>query len=413
MIFFISQILGKYFFMSEYLKLMRRNIKLSYVKAAFHSLMYFIPIWYVFETGYASVSTLGLIYAIAHIFTVVLELPTGALADLIGRKKTVILACFLIGGGWFYISQAQNETWIWIGYFINALGSALLSGADVALDFDSLKELGEEDKFAEFKSKVGLIFRLGMVAATFLGGYIYSLHFRLPYILVGFNLLISGVLSFWQTEPKIDSEKFTLENYIKQTKLGIKQLTKSAYIKDLAIYYVLICGISWYFIYFLSMVYVTELGFDDKQRGILYGVIFLVMALANFGLVKWKWMTKERIYVLFPSLIVLGMIPAFWVNRVIAVVILFLNHLAGTLRFSMLNQYANKEFESKYRATAISALNMAVSLVFAIISITGGRVISYFQPNGAKILMTGLGVLTLIIAIPTTRVLLVNHNGRK
>jgi uncharacterized protein involved in response to NO len=107
------------------------------------------------------------------------------------------------------------------------------------------------------------------------------------------------------------------------------------------------------------------------------------------------------------------MIPAFWVNRVIAVVILFLNHLAGTLRFSMLNQYANKEFESKYRATAISALNMAVSLVFAIISITGGRVISYFQPNGAKILMTGLGVLTLIIAIPTTRVLLVNHNGRK
>jgi hypothetical protein len=37
--------------------------------------------------------------------------------------------------------------------------------------------------------------------------------------------------------------------------------------------------------------------------------------------------------------------------------------LAGSARFSILDKYVNKEFSSQNRATALSTLNMGVSLI--------------------------------------------------
>jgi len=104
--------------MNNYLKKMRLNITLTYINSFLLSLIFFIPVWYAFETQYASPATLGLIYAISHLLTVVLELPTGALADLIGRKKTIFLGLFLYGLSWIYISQSKDVSWLWIGYVI-------------------------------------------------------------------------------------------------------------------------------------------------------------------------------------------------------------------------------------------------------------------------------------------------------
>lgn len=41
-----------------------------------------------------------------------------------------------------------------------------------------------------------------------------------------------GVLTWLYQEPKINTEKFTLKNYLRQTKQGVKQLTKTDYIKE-------------------------------------------------------------------------------------------------------------------------------------------------------------------------------------
>jgi len=208
----------------------------------------------------------------------------------------------------------------------------------------------------------------------------------------------------------IDTEHFTISNYIKQTKIGIKELFKNEYIKYFSIYYSIVGGFTWYFVYFLGQTFASYVGFDPGQKGVIFSAIFLIGALFNIYVVKSKWFTREKVYLLFPILMSLGFLPGFWANKFIAIACVFLVSLSSMLRFSLLNQYANLEFASKYRATAISTLNLLVSLVFVILSFSFSFIVDKY---GAGLIMTILGVLTIFTTIPATTVLLKKHNGSR
>jgi MFS family permease len=392
----------------HYLSLMKRNISLAYIKTVFLSMLFFIPIWYSFETQFADISVLTVVYALTHIVCILLELPSGALADLIGRKKTIFLGLLIQGFSWFLLSQAKSLTWIWSGYIINAVSNALVSGSDTALHYDSLKELGKEKFYAKFSSNTGLVFRIGMIFSTFIGGLIIP--YKLTYLMVAVSTTVAGLLTFFNTEPNIDSEKFSLESYIQQTKIGIKELFKNEYIKDFSIYYVAVGGITWYYIYFLAQVFASQVGFSPSEKGIIFSFVFIVGALTNIFIVRNKWFTREKVYILFPILMVLGYLPGFWATKTIAIICFFLARIAAVLRFSLLDQYANLEFDSKYRATAISALNMLVSIVFVVLSLLFSLIIGQY---GSSLIMTILGILTLIFTVPPARVLLSKHRGSR
>jgi MFS family permease len=382
----------------SYKLLLKRNLKLLYFRSFFQFLIFTIPIWYVFETRFVSLATLGIIFAMSHFISVVLELPSGALADLIGRRKTVFAGLVVYGFGALALSQAQNSLWLWSTYVVFGIADALISGADTALYYDTLKELGRSEDFAKFNANVGLIIRFALVISTFLGGFIYAVHFRLPYVLWGMSVLVAAVISYFSIEPKIDSEKFSFKSYWWQAKLGFKQLFKTEYIKDFSLYYMLVGGVGWYFIYFLNVAFITEIGFDDIRRGVLVSLAYITGALLNVWLTRASWVKRNYIYIGLPILLLIGLLPGAWVGKTYAVIALLLVQFVGLARFTLLDEYANKEFESKYRATAVSALNMAVSIFYIMASSIGGVVIERF---GAPMMMTVLGLITFVVALPS------------
>lgn len=394
---------------SIYLAQMKKNISLTYYKRIFTHLIFFLPTWYAFESKFASPDILTIIYAVSHLITVILELPTGALADLIGRKTTVFFGLIITGLSWIYLFNTQNIYYLWFGYAVNAIGVALVSGSDTALLYDSLKELGEEKNFSLLLSKLSIVSRIAIIIATFLGGYIYMFHESLSYLLVGICSIIAAFFVFKMTEPKIDSEKFNLPNYIKQTKLGFKQLFKNPYIKDFSIYYTFVGSLTYYFIYFLSNAYSTEIGFTAIERSWLYAITYIIGEIVIYFMISAKWVSKKVVYTAFPIIMLLGFLPAFFGQKLIAIACIFLAQLAASARWSILDQYSNLEFDSKYRATAISALNMLVSLVFSVIAIASGKIVSTF---GAPFMMTLLGVVTLLTVVPSCAILIRNHEKK-
>lgn len=74
----------------------------------------------------------------------ILEVPTGVVADYFGRKKSVILGLIFYGIGVLIYGFIPSFYMFLVCEFILALGVALMSGADKALFFDSLKDIGEE-----------------------------------------------------------------------------------------------------------------------------------------------------------------------------------------------------------------------------------------------------------------------------
>lgn len=368
-----------------------------------------MPIWYAYETQFTDGATLAVIYAVTHLIAVILELPTGALADLLGRKIIVAFGYAIHGAAWIVIACAKDVSWLWAGYVIAQIGNTFISGANIALYYDTLKELHEEQSFNVKVSENEMVYRIGVIIGTALGGYIFLLNKGLPYTLVGVSMIISGIITLFMVEPHIDTEKFTLSNYIRQTKRGFAELWKTPYIRDFSLYYISIGGITWYYLYFLLNAYMTDVGFSPVTRGWLSAINSLFVGVLSIVLTKKKILSKTATYTLFPIIMMLGFLPSPFVPKIGAAIMIFLIYFISIVRFTFLDQYTNQEFESKYRATAISALNMSVSLVYFLLTFALNPILTKL---GSGWVMFSLGILTVVTTIPTTIVLLKNHKGR-
>jgi MFS family permease len=172
------------------------NIHRYYLYSLFSGLLFTLPIWVLFYGRYIGFPEMATMSVVSALITLVLEIPTGALADLIGRRKTVMSGALITATGYFLVIPATHY-WQFLGYaVITGVGAALISGADSALLYDSLKELGRENEFSKVIVKSGFFYRLGLIIASFTGGFMYSWWYGLPYLFKGmvfFNEWFLGV----------------------------------------------------------------------------------------------------------------------------------------------------------------------------------------------------------------------------
>ena len=151
-------------------------------------LLFQLPTFVVFMQRILSISEMSFCFGLQPFLTLVFELPTGALADLIGRKNTIAIGKFLKSISFIIFAFAPNLLWFIIGIFITSLGEASISGADTALVYDTTKENNEIKRFPEIKAKRHIFWSSAYIFATAIGGYMYKWHFRLPFIAISFFL---------------------------------------------------------------------------------------------------------------------------------------------------------------------------------------------------------------------------------
>ena len=94
-------------------------------------------------------------YAILNVIwavTILLfEIPSGAFADVIGRRLMVIVAAALMVGEMFVFAFAPVGVWLFpllvINRILSGMAEACASGADEALAYDSLPDVGREERW--------------------------------------------------------------------------------------------------------------------------------------------------------------------------------------------------------------------------------------------------------------------------
>ena len=76
---------------------------------------------------------------------VVFEAPSGYLADLFGRKTALVIGNIIHGLAYFYLNFADNLTSLIIFEIMVGIAASLLSGADLALLYETQKALHDGD----------------------------------------------------------------------------------------------------------------------------------------------------------------------------------------------------------------------------------------------------------------------------
>lgn len=381
-------------------KICDRNIRLFYLNKFFVGFRFFIPIWILWGSTFLSLSGQGNLEAVSYGIQILMELPSGAFADLLGRKRSVIIGWVMtiishVGMGF----SGSALMYIFFSVF-GGFGNAFISGADTALIYDSLKEAGREKEFAKIQSRGMFLSRISIIVASFLGGMMYKMAHSFPFWAMGLAELIGLVFYGMMYEPKLDSEKFTVKGYIDQLKNGVKEAFKNTHVGLLTVYYSIISGITFSSLYFFNYSYAMDLGLGEVGQSILFGVTGVLKAIIVLVVAKMMDKTgKNKVYIIYPAVMAIVYTGAYWLRGPLPLVVIAITEMIAASRFVVLDQYVNEEFSSKVRATALSFLSMSTSLVYLLILSLGGYVA---QARSTSFLYTILGFVTIITVMPIT-----------
>lgn len=346
-----------------------RNIKLSYAINFLNSSLFWIPIWVFYYLRFTNYAGIGIIESIMILTSITAEIPTGAIADLLGKRLTLIASFIFRAAGNILMGFAVSFGQIGLAVFIMTIGGALFSGTMESLIYDSLKERGKEDRFDKVIAHTTSIQLIATAIAAILGGYFYTIDVRLPFFaLAGFQI-IALILCLFLVEPKIDSYTFSFSAYKKQLFSGFGQLFSVRRIKKRVLFLLAITMLFIVSYEVLSDIVLVEFDYTSKEIGVLLSIVYVVSAIAS-QLSPYL----SRKFGSMPSIVSLSLIfystyifaPMY--NKFAAGVAGVTRSASGGIYDNILSSVLNKNIDSKYRATTISTFYMLEKIPYLILA---------------------------------------------
>lgn len=142
---------------------------------------FYYPVFTILFLDYGlTIEQFALLNSVWAATIVIAEVPSGALADLIGRKLLLISTTILMIMEMLLLSfvPLENISLVFWAFLLNrifsGLAEAMASGADEALAYDSLVEEGDPDDWPTVLSVMMRVQSLGMVITMTLGALIYD-----------------------------------------------------------------------------------------------------------------------------------------------------------------------------------------------------------------------------------------------
>jgi MFS family permease len=294
------------------------------------------------------------------------EIPTGALADLWGRKASIILGRISSLISTLLMISSGSFWGFAIAFAFSALSYTLNSGAADSLTYDSLKELKREGEYKKIYGSLYAIGEVGQSFAVILGGYLASSSFLYAYSGTFIVEAITLTISLWFMEPQIREAR---EN----RKSLAAQLMESAEViklKPLVLYLILFFGLLSALgatVYFYCQKFFEEMNLSKT----LIAVIFTLDNLTNAVSSKFAYKLEEKInqrgvVILLPLLTTATLLGLGFSNWPMVLVFFYINSLITGFGYPIFSDYINSLIPSEYRATILSMDSASFSLFMII-----------------------------------------------
>jgi len=118
----------------------------------------------------------------------VLEVPTGILADLFGRKRTFLLSILFSSCSIIVFLFSRNIFHIGIGIILYGISRALSSGSLEALFIDRVISEGGKDSLATASARLNIYESLGLTLGAVIGGFLPTLCRNIPFFSTPYDL---------------------------------------------------------------------------------------------------------------------------------------------------------------------------------------------------------------------------------
>lgn len=358
---------------------LKRNINKNYLFVLLGNIDLTRGIWMIYLAGKGlSLTQLGLLETIFHIASFTMEVPTGAVADLFGRKASRVLSrlCSLIS---VIILLLSDSFYLFaLSFVLTALSYNLESGAGDALVYDSLKEIGEEQRYLKICGNKEIFYQIAGTVSFLLGGYFatksYGIAFSLT-IIIGFITLLQSMTFREPSIGKLQAAHEKENLFLRQLKESVAVLKNKPKILFLTAITQSIMAFCTCIFYYLQN-YLKGDGYNEAVIGLIYALSSLLAAVTASQIHRIERTIKEQgILLLIPFLTAI----CIWgvaLSRVHYIFFIVMMLTEGIIYVSV-NDYINKMIPSENRATILSFTSMLFSFfmitMFPLIGVLGDR----------------------------------------
>jgi MFS family permease len=138
---------------------------------------------------------MSVVPAIYWIVSFLFEVPTGAFADLAGRKISFLLSCVIRMCAFGLYAFADRFAVFALAEFIDALGSTLANGALDAWAVDGMRAEGETRPADRFFARAQMLARTAVILGGLITGYIGQNDLTLPWIAAAGTFLLTALVA--------------------------------------------------------------------------------------------------------------------------------------------------------------------------------------------------------------------------
>ncbi len=377
------------------------NIRLFIAFKVFFNSRFYYPVFTILFLDFGlSIAQFAILNAVWAATIVLAEVPSGALADIVGRKQLLVFATFImiIEVGIISFVPKIDPSTLFIVFMVNrilsGLAEAAASGADEAIAYDSLKAESAPDQWGRVLEILMRFQSIGFIIAMTVGAAIYdpdmlekicrflgfSMTFsqettmRFPLYLTFILAICAFITTLRMEEPDLDqSSSRTKKNQIGQAfgltlKAGL-WILKTPFALAVILFGMLFDGII-RMVITLSSQYYRMIDLPESSFGII-GSLVAMLGLVIPKIAKKIAENRSPQYALFITLFltVTGLVAMsfFWPYSGFLPALITFSAMYFTGFF--VSFYINKVASSDQRATVLSFKGLAYNVSYGVLGV--------------------------------------------
>lgn len=352
------------------------NIWLSYVYAALMNTALDRAVWMLFLSfrGLGLVE-IGLVESVYQLAVLVFGVPAGAIADILGRKTSLLLSAVTKIAGYVLILQSHDFAGFALSFALNAISVVLYSSASESFTYDTCKLTGQD---GSYKKVYGNLLAITFVAAATgiaAGGFIANGSYEWVYYVSICVLLCALVpaLLFAETRRSDRSRRTGLKEQIRRS---ASLITGNPVILYLLLISATITTVDMT-IYMYCQKYFEAMAIPVYAIGLILSVDSICAALgARFAYVFERFQNRD-IVVIVPAAILFMYLLLAVINSPIVFLCLWIATIFVVGFWPILSDLLNRRVPTENRATVLSMKSqmssLATMIVFPIVGFIAER----------------------------------------
>ncbi len=318
-----------------------------------------------------------LLQGLFAVAVVVLEVPTGMVADQLGKRTSLLAGTAMFAIGHIIYAVGYSFSIFLLAELVMALGLALVSGADSAFLYDTLQALGRKDEYTKVEGHARSWQMVSIAASNILGGIVGSYSYRATVWLSIIGPFLALLLAFQFVEPRLQSSEgkekkpqssFRDEwnKYWQLLRSALKFVRKHQLVRWYILLFAMLGGSATWLLW-LYQPYMKATGLPVWAFGVAFALFNLWAALASHSshAVVRKLGDKGTFVIAMFLQVGTLFVMAIWFHSLSFLLILGHQSVRGMLRPILNERILRYTYEDR-RATVLSLNSLGSRLFFAL-----------------------------------------------